>query len=192
VQFAVQLKEKEQLLAELKAETKNSGGYNSADNEILKRKLNNQQNELDKINDLYQRLKNQLREVSGMLERREKELREKNSLLDELKNEAAANHNKLIAVEESYSRLKQRQREADARLSEAADLNRALQGRVDEASDFLSPGSVTSVKSSGMKTFEALPVLSHNDDQQLKQRAEELKKKVEVILSVPDQNNKKK
>jgi len=152
-----------------------------------------QKERLQRVSDLYDHLKVQLKDVASILSKREETLSYKTREIDLLRDEVAYLKSKLGNMQTALRQSQESQRAIAKRLSEVANLNTTLHDQISDTSDFISrqksPDSLLNEKIS----FEAdlledqdknRGMLSSSDKKRTseKDRIEEMRKKVEVIL----------
>jgi len=125
------------------------------------KELSDTKAKFEEINTLYSSLRAQVSEVSGVLAQKELDLDQKRKEIASLSDELAAFKTRSSNLEKELNDTKDRQRKTLDDLAQAIKLNAALQDRILEVSKYIG---------------------STQDPTDAKKKADELKRKIEVIL----------
>lgn len=188
------LDEKEKRIRELEAQI--TKPVLASDEEVyaLRHKLVIQKEELGKLNTLYEQVKSQLATTTTVLARREEEIKYKNREVQELKFEISSLTIKISGMEASLNQSQDAQKMAEDRLNDITNLNRTLQQRLGEATDFLStrPSKAAESHNPNNELLTAEPSIMTSDENswvdsiekriQNKEKADEARKKIEILL----------
>jgi len=161
--------------------------------DILKGKIALQNQELDRIKNLYNDLKSQLKEIAHIMSEKDNELAAKDKDIKTLNDRVAYLKLKLSTMDEALQKSKENQRLVIEKLSEVTNLNKAFQERLGEVKGLVGEanmqGSVINNTSYGSKEKQAVPVdntkkyrFNDNVSSAEQNDVSSLKKRVEVIL----------
>ena len=165
---------------------------NAKELQVLQKKLYTQKNELKGVEERYANLKKQLISIGETLSQREVKLEVSKKEIVKLRDDIIYLKSNLKYWETNFSENKNHQEHLLGELSKVLDLNAMLQKRLTEVSAVLSDelvidkvnkaGLALKSKSSKMAQRDD-PIITYEDSgEEYKQKVDELKKEVEVIL----------
>lgn len=128
----------------------------------LEGELEKQKKRIDELNNFYGGLKTQIVQFSNLLTDKESELNQKQKDVSALKDEITYQQSKVTRLEKELAETKERQKKIFENLSQATDLNTALQESLSGAAQSLE---------------------QDKNNAEYKKKAEELRRKIEVILT---------
>jgi chromosome segregation ATPase len=193
-ELSVVLKDKEREIARLKEtlREKEKTTYGSKEVDVLRNKLYAHQEKLARTEDLYDRLKGQLKDIDSMLTQREIAIAVKEKEIARLQDELAEAESNLSFWEKMSSENKGQQEKLMNELSRALDLNATLQQQLTETSVLLH----SKISSSRTEDKRFISESGKPADSSLtkklreKEKVEELKKKIEIILKSIEANRR--
>lgn len=194
IELSSLLKEKEGKIKSLEGLPDNKLPSQTSDEfDALRGRLFIQKERLQRVATLYDHLKVQLKDVATILVKREETLQYKTREIDLLRDEVSYLKNKLVNMQVALKQSQESQRVIAKRLSEVSNLNATLHDQLADTVDFLSRQKIPDSLLNDKITFESYLL---EDQEQInnrsgsvgrrksseKERIEEMRKKVEVIL----------